>query len=232
MICTGFPASTTNHFTSNSSCSGTASMRTTCTPRLRRSRRTARAVSEGSAAASFSPNWMTSSMAGSMRRSGVVSPTQATIARASCFDSPGPRAFRHEQQRSCGRDACVLAGAVDNLASQNLERRGVATCPRERRKRLGANARVLRLGSKRRDWLEQLSAECAVAPRRGKMRERFGAIPPGARHVSAPPAMPRRGRRRRRAARRRRPAGPAAGSACRSSAPAGRAAAAACPPAG
>ena len=145
MICTGFPASTTNHFTSNSSFSGSASMRITCTPSARRSRRTARAVSAGSAAASFSPNWMTSSMAGSVRRSEAVAanPGDDRCARAArCLGLLGPRALGDEQQRTGGGDACVLTGAVDNLAGQDPERRGVATRPGERRERLDARGGV------------------------------------------------------------------------------------------
>ena len=59
-ICTGLPASTTNHFRSKLSFSGIVWIRTTCTPRARRSRRMARFGSSGSFAASFSPNWMAS----------------------------------------------------------------------------------------------------------------------------------------------------------------------------
>ncbi len=66
-ICTGFPCSTTNHFTVNCICSGRVSIPTTCTPRARRSRRTAVRASSGSEAASRSPNWIASTAAGSVR---------------------------------------------------------------------------------------------------------------------------------------------------------------------
>ena len=102
-------------------------MRTTCTPSARSSRRTPRSASSGSAAASFSPNWIASSAAGSVRRSGGSwPPTSATMARASgSIARWRPRALRDALERRDRRGArrrrrrpaCTSRASRSNVAA-------------------------------------------------------------------------------------------------------------------
>ena len=82
------PASTTNHLRSKRICSGTVSIGMTRTPSARRSRRTRRFGSSGSAAASFSPSCSAAIVSGSVRCSGAVALTIATTARARGSSAP------------------------------------------------------------------------------------------------------------------------------------------------
>ena len=118
-------------------------MRTTWTPSARRSRRTATPASSGQRAGQLLASWIASSASGSVLAPAAISPTMATIARASgsiAAGGPGGSRGCAAASGSPRRRADVGGRRSETLAREQLERRRVRPRPAERAERGGASA--------------------------------------------------------------------------------------------
>ena len=185
--------------------------RTTWTPRARRSRRTVRPASSGSASASFSASCSASmrGRVGAAIRRRLPHRHDGALASGSIV-AGGPGVARDQLQRLGSRRRAISGSALSRI-SRASRSKVAASRPRpcQRGERGRAHGGSWRLGQQRGDGLEQPGAQLGGLARDAA---RCAAARRGGRRASPRPARPRRDRRRRSSCRRTRRAAPAASS--------------------